>query len=103
MRKCLITILIAVCLGAATAYAVGNSVVVVHWWTSGGEAAALSVLKEDMDKRGYLWRDSPIAGGGGDQARAAVRGTRGRRKSRMPCRCWAIPSPTMQKRACWEI
>ena len=73
MRKCLITGLIAACLGAATAYAVGNSVVVVHWWTSGGEAAALSVLKEDMAKRGYLWRDSPIAGGGGDQARAAVR------------------------------
>jgi len=73
MRKCLITGLIAMCLGSATALAAGNSVVVVHWWTSGGEAAALSVLKEDMQKRGYLWRDSPIAGGGGDQARAAVR------------------------------
>jgi glucose/mannose transport system substrate-binding protein len=46
---------------------------VVHWWTSGGEAAALNVLKQDMQKRGYGWKDSPVAGGGGDQARTVLR------------------------------
>ena len=46
---------------------------VVHWWTSGGEAAALNVLKDDMQKRGYGWKDSPVAGGGGDQARTVLR------------------------------
>ena len=45
----------------------------VHWWTSGGEAAALKVLKEDMQKKGYGWKDSPVAGGGGDQARTVLR------------------------------
>ncbi len=50
-----------------------KSVEVVHWWTSGGEAAALKVLKDDMQKNGYGWKDSPVAGGGGDQARTVLR------------------------------
>jgi len=73
MRKSLIAALVATCLGAAPALAAESSVVVVHWWTSGGEAAALKVLQEDMQKRGYVWKDSPIAGGGGDQARTVLR------------------------------
>ena len=50
-----------------------NSVEVLHWWTSGGEAAALSVLKEDLESKGIAWVDSPIAGGGGEQAMTALR------------------------------
>lgn len=73
MRESLIAALVATCLGAAPALAAESSVVVVHWWTSGGEAAALKVLQEDMQKRGYVWKDSPIAGGGGDQARTVLR------------------------------
>jgi len=38
---------------------------VLHWWTSGGEAAAIAVLKEDMAQKGIGWRDVPVAGGGG--------------------------------------
>jgi len=38
---------------------------VLHWWTSGGEAAAIGVLKEDMAQKGIGWRDVPVAGGGG--------------------------------------
>ena len=53
--------------------AADKSVEVVHWWTSGGEAAALNVLKDDMQKQGYGWKDSPVAGGGGDQARTVLR------------------------------
>jgi glucose/mannose transport system substrate-binding protein len=58
---------------SVTASAAEQVVEVVHWWTSGGEAAALNVLKEDMQKRGYGWKDSPVAGGGGDQARTVLR------------------------------
>jgi glucose/mannose transport system substrate-binding protein len=56
-----------------TATGADKSVEVVHWWTSGGEAAALTVLKNDMQKKGYDWKDSPVAGGGGDQARTVLR------------------------------
>jgi len=38
---------------------------VLHWWTSGGEAAAIGVLKDDMAQKGIGWRDVPVAGGGG--------------------------------------
>ena len=38
---------------------------VMHWWTSGGEAAALNVLKQDLEGKGIGWADMPVAGGGG--------------------------------------
>ncbi len=41
---------------------------VLHWWTSGGEAAALKVLKDDFASNGGTWKDMPVAGGGGDAA-----------------------------------
>ncbi len=50
-----------------------NEVEVLHWWTSGGEAAALNVLKEDLETKGIGWTDSPVAGGGGDQAMTVLR------------------------------
>ena len=37
----------------------------LHWWTSGGEAAALNVIKQALAKQGYGWKDVPVAGGGG--------------------------------------
>jgi glucose/mannose transport system substrate-binding protein len=46
---------------------------VLHWWTSGGEAAALNVLKEDLQKQGIGWQDMPVAGGGGTQAMTVLR------------------------------
>ncbi|MER8652964.1 hypothetical protein NKH44_31590, partial [Mesorhizobium sp. M1121] len=42
-----------------------KEVQMLHWWTSGGEAAALNVLKGDLAKEGYAWKDVPVAGGGG--------------------------------------
>jgi glucose/mannose transport system substrate-binding protein len=45
-----------------------NTVEVLHWWTSGGEAAALNVLKEDLEAKGIEWIDMPVSGGGGTQA-----------------------------------
>lgn len=50
-----------------------NTVEVLHWWTSGGEAAALNVLKEDLNGQGIEWIDSPVAGGGGEQAMTVLR------------------------------
>lgn len=57
---------------SGSAFAQDKTVEVVHWWTSGGEATALKVLKDDLVKRGYGWKDSPVAGGGGDQARTVL-------------------------------
>src|SRR5215207_7337277 len=58
-------------LGAGSARA-AESVEIIHWWTSGGEAAALQVLRENLEKQGVAWKDAAIAGGGGDQARTVL-------------------------------
>jgi glucose/mannose transport system substrate-binding protein len=38
---------------------------VTHWWTSGGEAAAVAELAKAFDASGDTWVDGAIAGGGG--------------------------------------
>jgi glucose/mannose transport system substrate-binding protein len=38
---------------------------VTHWWTSGGEAAAVAELAKAFDASGDHWVDGAIAGGGG--------------------------------------
>jgi len=58
---------------AAGPAAAEESVEVLHWWTSGGEAAALNVLKKDLESKGVSWRDMPVAGGGGEQAMTVLR------------------------------
>ncbi|MBK8454397.1 MAG: ABC transporter substrate-binding protein [Thiofilum sp.] len=50
-----------------------EEVEVLHWWTSGGEAKALGVLKEDLNKQGIGWKDMPVAGGGGTAAMTVLR------------------------------
>ncbi|MBB6467177.1 ABC transporter substrate-binding protein [Aminobacter carboxidus] len=50
-----------------------DSVEVLHWWTSGGEAAALDVLKKNLEGQGVTWKDMPVAGGGGEAAMTALR------------------------------
>ncbi|MBX2835901.1 MAG: ABC transporter substrate-binding protein [Gammaproteobacteria bacterium] len=50
-----------------------NEVEVLHWWTSGGEAAALDVLKQDLESQGVTWKDMPVAGGGGEAAMTTLR------------------------------
>ncbi len=59
---------------APAAFAAGKeNVEVLHWWTSGGEAAALNVLKKDLEKKGISWTDMPVAGGGGSEAMTVLR------------------------------
>ena len=74
MRKKLIATVLAGAFGfAGASFAADNSVEVLHWWTSGGEAAALNVLKGNLEKQGIKWNDMPVAGGGGEAAMTAVR------------------------------
>ena len=70
MKKALALAASLVVCGAASAQ---QSVEVLHWWTSGGEAAALNVLKGNLEKQGVKWNDMPVAGGGGEAANTAVR------------------------------
>ncbi|MBK8439055.1 MAG: carbohydrate ABC transporter substrate-binding protein [Rhodobacter sp.] len=58
---------------ATTGMASAEDVEVLHWWTSGGEAAALNVLKDDLAAQGIGWVDMPVAGGGGEAAMTALR------------------------------
>ncbi|TCU17804.1 hypothetical protein EV130_1151, partial [Rhizobium azibense] len=55
MRKFLGTAAAAAVMMAGTAaYSADvKEVQMLHWWTSGGEAAALNVLKEDLSKEGF--------------------------------------------------
>ncbi|MDM7930372.1 ABC transporter substrate-binding protein [Tabrizicola sp.] len=48
------------------------SVEVMHFWTSGGEAAALGAVRDKVVAGGVAWADAPIAGGGGDAAKTAL-------------------------------
>ena len=58
---------------SAASVRAADSVEVLHWWTSGGEAAALDVLKKDLESKGVSWADMPVAGGGGGAAMTALR------------------------------
>ncbi len=71
MRKLLLAT--ALLSASALSAAAQESVEVLHWWTSGGEAAALNVLKKDLEGQGVSWTDMPVAGGGGEQAMTVLR------------------------------
>lgn len=74
MRRLTGTMVAAVALAASAGLAQAQeNVEVLHWWTSGGEAAALNVLKEDLQGQGIGWEDMPVAGGGGTQAMTVLR------------------------------
>ena len=74
MRGFVTKTLTAVAITALSAGAArAADVEVLHWWTSGGEAAALNVLKEDLKSQGIGWVDMPVAGGGGEAAMTALR------------------------------
>ncbi|SFD51989.1 ABC transporter substrate-binding protein [Roseivivax sediminis] len=72
----------ALTIGAGAAHA--QEAEVIHFWTSGGESAAISVIAEAFEERGGNWVDNAIAGGsaargaainriiGGDPSTAAL-------------------------------
>ena len=49
---------LAISVAAATAHA--GEVEVLHWWTSGGEAKSINVLKELMTEQGHTWKALPL-------------------------------------------
>ncbi len=49
-----------------------GSVEVLHYWTSGGEARSVQVLKEAMQEDGHTWVDFVVQGGGGGNAMATL-------------------------------
>jgi len=71
LRKLMMAGVCASAMVAGSAQA--DEVEVLHWWTSGGEAAALNVLKDDLESKGVTWQDMPVAGGGGTEAMTALR------------------------------
>src|SRR5919107_6103105 len=76
MQKALLQRLIGSMAGLAMMTGVAlaqEGVEVLHWWTSGGEAAALNVLKQNLEKQGVAWQDMPVAGGGGTEAMTVLR------------------------------
>ena len=60
-------------LAATTPARAADGVEVLHWWTSGGEAAGLSVLKKLLEGQGVTWHDAPVAGGGGSAAMTTLK------------------------------
>jgi glucose/mannose transport system substrate-binding protein len=52
-----------VTLGPALADAQEMKAEVIHWWTSGGESAAVKVFADQFDAAGGIWVDTAIAGG----------------------------------------
>lgn len=74
MRKTMMKLTTALVVAStATSMAQANEVEVLHWWTSGGEASALNVLKQDLESQGIGWQDMPVAGGGGESAMTVLR------------------------------
>lgn len=61
---------IAGSLGGCGREEAGSRAEVIHWWTSGGESAAVQVLADDYRKAGGVWVDSAVALG--EQARAVA-------------------------------
>ena len=59
--------------GTLAAGAQAGEIEVMHWWTSGGEARAISVLKDMVEDEGHTWIDFAVAGGGGENAYTVLR------------------------------
>ncbi len=63
----------AAVLALSTTTVAAQEVEVLHWWTSGGEAAAVGTLRDTLEAGGVGWLDMPIAGGGGADAQTVLR------------------------------
>ncbi len=64
-KTSLITSVLSLGLFGASASATATDLEVTHWWTSGGEAAAVKVFADAFNAGGDNWVDGAIAGSGG--------------------------------------
>ncbi|MDJ0721727.1 MAG: ABC transporter substrate-binding protein [Desulfobacterales bacterium] len=62
---------LAICVATTVAWA--GEVEVLHWWTSGGEAAAVQQLQKMLNTEGHTWKDFAVAGGAGANAMTALK------------------------------
>ena len=69
-RKLVSGIALALALNGVVAHADPLKANVIHWWTSGGESAAIRQFADAYDKAGGLWVDNAVAGA--DQARSTA-------------------------------
>jgi glucose/mannose transport system substrate-binding protein len=69
-RKAILAMALLPSLAAAQALATGPKAEVVHWWTSGGESAAVRTLADAYRAAGGVWIDMAVALG--EQARAVA-------------------------------
>ncbi|WP_191601501.1 ABC transporter substrate-binding protein [Marinomonas algicola] len=83
---------VAFSISAATTHA--GEVEVLHWWTSGGEAASINVLKGLMEEEGHTWKDFAVAGGAGESAMTVLKS---RAISGNPPASAQIKGPTIQE------
>ncbi len=78
----------------APAPASAGEVEVLHWWTSGGEAASVAELKRLLEVKGDTWKDFAVAGGGGEAAMTVLKS---RVVSGDPPTAAQIKGPTIQE------
>jgi glucose/mannose transport system substrate-binding protein len=69
-RKLVSGIALALALNGVVAHADPLKANVIHWWTSGGESAAIRQFADAYNKAGGLWVDNAVAGA--DQARSTA-------------------------------
>jgi glucose/mannose transport system substrate-binding protein len=63
----------AITLALSASVAFAGEVEVLHYMTSSGEAAAINVLKQELEKEGHTWKDFAVAGGGGETAMTVLK------------------------------
>jgi len=69
MKKLVVSVIAAIAASSA-AHADPLKATVIHWWTSGGESAAIKQFADAYNKAGGLWIDQAVAGA--DQARSTA-------------------------------
>lgn len=67
---------------------------VLHWWTSGGEAASVGFLKDKLSEENVGWTDFAVAGGGGENAMTVLKS---RAVSGNPPTAAQIKGPSIQE------
>ncbi len=73
MKMNLATLTVASTLALNVPLAQSSDVEVLHWWTSGGEAASVKYLKKKLTNSGVGWTDFAVAGGGGENAMTVLK------------------------------
>ncbi|WP_409072576.1 ABC transporter substrate-binding protein [Mitsuaria sp. 7] len=72
-RRALLATAAMATMASLAAPAQAGDLEVLHWWTSGGEAKAISGLKDQLQAKGHKWKDFAVAGGAGDAAMTVLK------------------------------